>query len=207
MNQTKIGRVYTLALQHKHSLDALTLLQPMRQHSMETYEHTLRVCLLSYSFGEYLEFNEEQLELIFDSALVHDLGKLGTPGAVLHKAGKLTPVERQVMNKHVEESYSMTLEVPELELASILGSLHHERWDGNGYPLRLRGSENPLIGQVIALVDTWDAMTSTRAYRTGMPADKALRILFDERLKGQFNPLLVDKFIAFIVNTPLSEAA
>ncbi|CAK1771225.1 HD-GYP domain-containing protein [Vibrio crassostreae] len=207
MNQTKIDRVYTLALQHKHSLDALRLLQPMRQHSMETYEHTLRVCLLSYSFGEYLEFNEEQLELIFDSALVHDLGKLGTPGAVLHKAGKLTPVERQVMNKHVEESYSMTLEVPELELASILGSLHHERWDGNGYPLRLRGSENPLIGQVIALVDTWDAMTSTRAYRTGMPADKALRILFDERLKGQFNPLLVDKFIAFIVNTPLSEAA
>ncbi|WP_261885590.1 HD-GYP domain-containing protein [Vibrio pomeroyi] len=207
MNQTKIDRVYTLALQHKHSLDALRLLQPMRQHSMETYEHTLRVCLLSYSFGEYLEFNEEQLELIFDSALVHDLGKLGTPGAVLHKAGKLTPVERQVMNKHVEESYSMTLEVPELELASILGSLHHERWDGNGYPLRLRGSENPLIGQVIALVDTWDAMTSTRAYRTGMPADKALRILFDERLKGQFNPLLVDKFIAFIAITSLAEAA
>ncbi|WP_246857029.1 HD-GYP domain-containing protein [Vibrio crassostreae] len=101
----------------------------------------------------------------------------------------------------------MTLEVPGLELASILGSLHHERWDGNGYPLRLRGSENPLIGQVIALVDTWDAMTSTRAYRTGMPAEQALRILFDERLKGQFNPLLVDKFIAFIVNTPLSEAA
>ncbi|MCG9542931.1 HD domain-containing protein [Vibrio sp. Isolate33] len=207
MNQTKIDRVYTLALQHKHSLDALRLLQPMRQHSMETYEHTLRVCLLSYSFGEYLEFNEEQLELIFDSALVHDLGKLGTPDAVLHKAGKLTPVERQVMNKHVEESYSMTLEVPELELASILGSLHHERWDGNGYPLRLRGSENPLIGQVIALVDTWDAMTSTRAYRTGMPADKALRILFDERLKGQFNPLLVDKFIAFIAITSLAEAA
>lgn len=207
MNQTKIDRVYTLALQHKHSLDALRLLQPMRQHSMETYEHTLRVCLLSYSFGEYLEFNEEQLELIFDSALVHDLGKLGTPDAVLHKTGKLTPVERQVMNKHVEESYSMTLEVPELELASILGSLHHERWDGNGYPLRLRGSENPLIGQVIALVDTWDAMTSTRAYRTGMPADKALRILFDERLKGQFNPLLVDKFIAFIAIASLAEAA
>ncbi|CAK1742036.1 HD domain-containing protein [Vibrio crassostreae] len=179
----------------------------MRQHSMETYEHTLRVCLLSYSFGEYLKFNEEQLELIFDSALVHDLGKLGTPNSVLHKAGKLTPVERQVMNKHVEESYSMTLEVPELELASILGSLHHERWDGNGYPLRLKGSETPLIGQVLALVDTWDAMTSTRAYRTGMPAEQALRILFDERLKGQFNPLLVDKFIAFIVNTPLSEAA
>ncbi|CAK2866720.1 HD domain-containing protein [Vibrio crassostreae] len=207
MNQTKIDRVYTLALQHKYSLDALRLLQPMRQHSMETYEHTLRVCLLSYSFGEHLEFNEEQLELTFDSALVHDLGKLRTPDFVLHKAGKLTPVERQVMNKHVEESYSMTLEVPELELASILGSLHHERWDGNGYPLRLKGSETPLIGQVLALVDTWDAMTSTRAYRTGMPAEQALRILFDERLKGQFNPRLVDKFIAFIVNTPLSEAA
>ncbi|MFM2642155.1 HD domain-containing phosphohydrolase [Vibrio chagasii] len=207
MNKTKIDRVYTLALQHKHSLDALRLLQPMRQHSMETYEHTLRVCLLSYSFGEYLEFNEEQLELIFDSALVHDLGKLGTPDAVLHKAGKLTPVERQVMNRHVGESYSMTLEIPELELASILGSLHHERWDGNGYPFRLKGSEIPLIGQVLALVDTWDAMTSNRAYRKGMPTDKALRILFEERLKGQFNPRLVDKFIAYIAVTSLAEAA
>ncbi|CDT68247.1 Response regulator receiver modulated metal dependent phosphohydrolase [Vibrio coralliirubri] len=207
MNQTKIDRVYTLALQHKHSLDALRLLQPMRHHSMETYEHTLRVCLLSYSFGHYLKFGREQLELIFDSALVHDLGKLATPDAVLHKSGKLTPVERQVMNKHVEESYSMTCEVPELELASILGALHHERWDGNGYPLRLKGSETPLIGQVLALVDTWDAMTSTRAYRTGMPAKKALRILFDERLKGQFNPLLVDKFIAFIASTSIEEVA
>lgn len=207
MNQTKIDRVYTLALQHKHSLDALRLLQPMRHHSMETYEHTLRVCLLSYSFGQYLKFGREQLELIFDSALVHDLGKLGTPDTVLHKNGKLTPVERQVMNKHVEESYSMTWEVPELELASILGALHHERWDGNGYPLRLKGSETPLIGQVIALVDTWDAMTSTRAYRTGMPAQKALRILLDERLKGQFNPILVDKFIAFIASTSIEEVA
>ncbi|SBT12207.1 HD-GYP domain-containing protein [Vibrio celticus] len=207
MNQTKIDRVYTLALQHKHSLDALRLLQPMRHHSMETYEHTLRVCLLSYSFGHYLKFGREQLELIFDSALVHDLGKLATPDAVLHKNGKLTPVERQVMNKHVEESYSMTWEVPELELASILGALHHERWDGNGYPLRLKGSETPLIGQVLALVDTWDTITSTRAYRTGMPAKKALRILFDERLKGQFNPLLVDKFIAFIFNMSRPEPA
>ncbi|WP_061039441.1 HD-GYP domain-containing protein [Vibrio coralliirubri] len=207
MNQTKIDRVYKLALQHKHSLDALRLLQPMRHHSMETYEHTLRVCLLSYSFGQYLKFGREQLELIFDSALVHDLGKLGTPDAVLHKNGKLTPVERQVMNKHVEESYSMSKQAPELEFASILGALHHERWDGNGYPLRLKGSEIPLIGQVLTLVDTWDAMTSTRAYRTGMPAQKALRILFDERLKGQFNPLLVDKFIAFIASTSIEEMA
>ena len=207
MNQTKIDRVYTLALQHKHSLDALRLLQPMRHHSMETYEHTLRVCLLSYSFGQYLKFGREQLELIFDSALVHDLGKLGTPDAVLHKNGKLTPVERQVMNKHVEESYSMTREVPELELASILGALHHERWDGNGYPLRLKGSETPLIGQVLALVDTWDAMTSNRAYRTGMSTNKALRILFEERLEGQFNPCLVDKFIAFIASASIKKVA
>ncbi|NOI02214.1 HD domain-containing protein [Vibrio kanaloae] len=207
MNQTKIDHVYTLALQHKHSLDALKLLQPMRHHSMETYEHTLRVCLLSYSFGQYLKFGREQLELIFDSALVHDLGKLATPDAVLHKNGKLTPIERQLMNKHVEGTYMMSKQAPELEFASILGSLHHERWDGNGYPLRLKGSEIPLIGQVLAIADTWDAMTSTRAYRTGMPAKKALRILFDERLQGQFNPFLIDKFICFIANTSRTEDA
>lgn len=201
MNQTKIDHVYTLALQHKHSLDALRLLQPMHQHSIETYEHTLRVCLLSYSFGQYLGFDAGLLELIFDSALVHDLGKLKTPINILHKNGKLTPIERQLMNKHVEGSYTMTKQIPELELASILGALHHERWDGNGYPLRLKGEETPLIGQALALIDTWDAMTSTRAYRTGIPADKALRILFNERSKGQFNPSLVDKFITFITTT------
>jgi putative two-component system response regulator len=88
-----------------------------------------------------------------------------------------------------------------------LGSLHHERWDGNGYPLRLKGAEIPLIGQVLALVDTWDAMTSDRAYRKGMSVEKALRILFEERLKGQFNPLLVDKFIAFVAGSSFIETA
>ncbi|NOH35456.1 HD-GYP domain-containing protein [Vibrio chagasii] len=207
MNNIKIERVYKLALGHKYSLDALRLLQPMRKHSMETYQHTLRVALFSYSFGLYLEFRKDQLELIFDAALVHDLGKLKTPDAVLHKSGKLSPLERQVMNKHVQESYSMTQGVGELEVASILGSLHHERWDGNGYPLRLKGAEIPLIGQVLALVDTWDAMTSDRAYRKGMSIEKALRILFEERLKGQFNPILVDKFIAFVAGSSLVETA
>ena len=207
MCNIQIEKVYTMALEHQHSLDALKMLQPMVEYSRETFEHTIRVCLLSYRFGKHLGFVSKQLELIFDATLVHDLGKLKTPLAILHKVGKLTPLERQEMNQHVQHSYTMVRDVPHLEYASILGSLHHERWDGNGYPLRLKGDEIPFEAQIIAIVDTWDAMTSTRAYREGMPTEKALRILFDERMKGQFNPVLIEKFISYIVNTSRSEAA
>ncbi|OMO20359.1 HD-GYP domain-containing protein [Vibrio lentus] len=198
MYSTEIENVYALAFEHQHSFEALELLQPMVEHSRETFEHTIRVCSLSYEFGKHLGLAPQQLELIFDAALVHDLGKLKTPPAILHKSGKLTPLERQVMNQHVQCSYFMTQDIPHLEYASILGSLHHERWDGNGYPLRLKGDETPFEAQIIAIADTWDAMTSTRSYREGMPIKKALRILFSERQKGQFNPMLLDKFITFI---------
>ncbi|MBY7732109.1 HD domain-containing protein [Vibrio splendidus] len=198
MYNTENENVYTLAFKHPFSFETLALLQPMIKHSRETYEHTIRVSLLSYRFAKHLGLIPKSLELIFDAALVHDLGKLKTPTDILHKSGKLTPLERQVMRQHVQCSYFMSQQKTHLKYASIVGSLHHERWDGNGYPLRLKGDEIPFEAQIIALVDTWDAMTSKRSYRGGISAEKALRTLFKERQQGQFDPRLLDKFIAFI---------
>ena len=198
MQSVNINHVYTIALNNSNSFAALGLLQEMAEHSPETYTHTLNVCLIAYDFGEFLSFTDTQLELIFDAALVHDLGKLKTPTSILHKHGKLEPFERLIMDEHVKYSYSSVSGIPQLEFASIIGCLHHERWDGNGYPLRLKGDEIPFIAQVLAIVDTWDAMVSDRAYRKGMPNSKAINILLTEKDKGQFNPNLVELFVTYI---------
>lgn len=201
MHQINIEHVYNIALKHAESRKALYLLKEMKAHSMETYVHTINVCLTSYYFSKYLGLSESLTELVFDAALVHDLGKLKVPVSILHKNGKLTPGERQVMNEHVKYSYAMTQDFATLENAAMIGCLHHERWDGNGYPLRLKGNEIPYIAQVLAIVDAWDAMVSNRSYRKGMPITKALETLLDEREMGQFNPKLVDSFAMFIGET------
>ncbi|MFM2657227.1 HD-GYP domain-containing protein [Vibrio owensii] len=198
MQTVKLNHVYAMALNHAHSFTALELLQEMAEHSPETYTHTLNVCLLAYDFGEFLSFTDAQLELIFDAALVHDLGKLKTPTTILHKHGKLEPIERQVMSEHVKHTYQIARGIKALETATMVGGLHHERWDGNGYPFRLKGDEIPFIAQVLAIVDTWDAMVSDRAYRKGMPNSKAINILLTEKDKGQFNPNLVELFVTYI---------
>ncbi|MHA2767030.1 HD-GYP domain-containing protein [Vibrio harveyi] len=198
MHNINVDHVYSMALNHKHSNIALDLLQEMASHSPETYSHTISVCLTAYDFGEFLGFTDAQLELIFDAALVHDLGKLKTPLSILHKHGKLLPLERQIMNDHVKGTYYIVRDYLELKTACMIGGLHHERWDGNGYPFRLKGKESPFIAQVLAIVDTWDAMVSDRAYRAGMPKALAIEILSSEKHQGQFNPELVDRFLDFI---------
>lgn len=198
MQNFEFNHVYAMALNHAHSFTALELLQEMATHSPETYTHTIRVCLTAYDFGEFLGLTGAELELMFDAALVHDLGKLKTPTGILHKSGKLAPIERQVMNEHVKFSYIIASDFPELEAAALIGSLHHERWDGNGYPFRLKGDELPFMAQALAIVDTWDAMISDRAYRKGMPEQKAIKILLAEKNGGQFSPTLVELFVSYV---------
>ena len=102
------------------------------------------------------------------------------------------------MSEHVKHTYQIARGINALETATMVGGLHHERWDGNGYPFRLKGDEIPYIAQVLAIVDTWDAMVSDRAYRKGMPNSKAIKILLEEKDKGQFNPNLVELFVTYI---------
>lgn len=198
MSVTNFDYVQSIAHQHTHSNTALVLLRDMYVHSPETYTHTINVCSIAYKFGRFLDFSTKKLELLFDAALVHDIGKLQTPKEILHKQGALQPIERQVMNDHVKHCYGMLAGYSELESAVMIGCLHHERWDGNGYPFRLKGNEIPFIAQVLAIVDTWDAMVSDRSYRKGMPYSKAISILLKEKHMGQFNPILLEWFIAFV---------
>ncbi len=195
-NSTYTGSV--TAPEKDLTAEALSIINLMKYYSLETYQHSLRVASVSRGFAEYLQYPKYIVEQIFQAALLHDFGKINVPLDVLHKRIKFTHVEREVMNQHVPDTYRLLKDNPDLKIQALLGSLHHERWDGNGHPFNLKGHDIPFVSQLISIVDTWDAMTADRSYRVGMSKIKALSILLNERNNGQFNPILLDSFVHFI---------
>lgn len=125
---------------------------------------------------------------------LHDLGKIGVPDAVLNKRDRLSEEEYAVIKTHPEVGYRMLLGHPLLALVADAVRLHHERPDGRGYPLGLQGPELPLMARIVGLCDAFDAMTSSRPYRVGMPVEQALAII-REQLGRQFDGELGERFI------------
>jgi len=159
-----------------------------------TLGHSERVALLAKKAAIELRLPREQVETYHIAGLVHDVGKIGVPEAVLTKAGKLTEEEFAQMKRHPEIGYGILKDIPSMGPA-LPGVLHHhERWDGNGYPRKLAGDKIPLIGRVLALADTFDAMSSNRSYRPALPRDKVLAEI--RRCAGsQFDASLVPTFL------------
>lgn len=127
------------------------------------------------------------------AALLHDIGKIGIPDAILKKTDKLTDDERALMNKHPEYSWSILRMFPGLEKASLYALHHHESYDGSGYPGGLKADEIPIGSRVISVIDAYDAMISNRCYRRGLSHDEAIRRLL-ERKGTQFDPVVVHIF-------------
>lgn len=155
--------------------------------------HTKRVVYYSMLISKYLNLTQEQLERIKLGALLHDIGKIGIEDKILKKQSPLDTEEWKVMQNHPALGYDIMSRVEGLR--DVIGGMkfHHERWDGKGYPLGLKGEEIPFIARIISVADTYDAMTSTRPYRKGMDPKKA----FEEitRYKGtQFDPVIVEAF-------------
>jgi diguanylate cyclase (GGDEF)-like protein/PAS domain S-box-containing protein len=141
-----------------------------RRHSEEVMAYSMRI-------ARVLGWDHEQIENIAVAALLHDVGKIGVPDAILRKPGKLTDFEHETMKKHPELGAIIVSAVPGFEATLPAVKHHHEAWDGTGYPDRLKGEEIPLIARIMAVADAYSAMTSDRPYRTGMSAEKALGIL------------------------------
>lgn len=130
--------------------------------------------------------------------LLHDVGKIGIPDAILVKPGKLTPREREIMQSHPHLGERIIARIPYLHgIAREVVASHHERWDGRGYPSRLAREQVPLGARVFALADAWDAMTNDRPYRKARPAEAATREI-EEGRGTQFDPHLVDPFLALV---------
>lgn len=138
---------------------------------------------------------DPQLEYGF---LLHDVGKIGIPDAILLKPGPLTAAERATMETHTYLGERIVARVPYLGgLARQIVASHHERWDGTGYPSRLGGQQIPLAARIFALADAWDAMTNDRPYRNAMPIDRA-RHEIEKGTGTQFDPALVGPFLDLV---------
>ena len=158
-----------------------------------THGHSMRVTMYSMILAKKLNLDDTMLEEIETAGLLHDIGKIGIPQRILCKPGKLTDEEFEVMKSHPEQGEKMLKDIKKLTLISNWLRTHHEKWDGTGYPNGLKGEEIPLSGRIIALADTYDAMTSDRPYRKALSHEIAIEEI--KRCAGtQFDPVLAQLF-------------
>jgi putative nucleotidyltransferase with HDIG domain len=141
--------------------------------------------------AETMGLDPEQVEIIRRAAMMHDIGKIGVPDAVLRKPGPLTPQERTIMEQHVLIGTRMLDRLGFLGPEIAIIRHHHERWDGRGYPDGIAGNGIPLGAQVLAVADTFDAITSDRAYHRASDLPTAMKTISEESGR-QFNPAVAD---------------
>jgi len=166
----------------------------------ETEGHTKRVTQMTVRLARILGCTDEEIVHIHRGALLHDIGKMGIPDEILQKPGPLTDDEWVKMRKHPQYAYQMLAPISYLKQALIIPYYHHERWDGSGYPHKLKGEDIPLFARFFAVVDVWDALSSDRPYRRGMPPSEVIDYLqkeagrlFDPDIVQKFLPLITDK--------------
>ncbi len=159
-----------------------------------TFGHIYQVVKLSKKIAQEMNLDEEEIEFIYKAALLHDIGKISIEESILQKPMELTPNERKKIEKHPEKGAEFIARIPSLK--SIVPAIkhHHERWDGYGYPYGLKGRNIPFAARIIAVADSFEAMTSDRAYRKGISPKEAVKEI--ERNKGkQFDPDIVEVFL------------
>lgn len=175
--------------------NAMLPLARLKDHDEYTFQHSVSVCALMTSFARTLKLPRDIIHEIAVGALLHDVGKAAVPDEILNKPAKLTDAEFLKMKSHVVQSKIILQGTPGIsQIALDVAAQHHERFDGTGYPNKLKGDEISLYGQMGAIVDVYDAITSNRVYHKGMAPTEALRKLL-EWSKFHFNPTLVQAFI------------
>ncbi len=161
---------------------------------LNTGIHSTRLAEWAVRVARKLGIAESEFYQLEVAALLHDIGKIGVPDAVLKKEGKLTEEERALMNKHPEYSWSILRLFPGLDKASLYALHHHESFDGRGYPGGLKGDEIPIGSRIVAVIDAYDAMISNRCYRKGLAHEEAVRRLI-AGVGTQFDPTVVQAFV------------
>ncbi len=161
---------------------------------METEGHSRRVTDITVRIARAVGMRDQELVHTWRGALLHDIGKMGIPDKILHKPGKLTPEEWEIMKEHPVYAYNLLTPIEYLQPAIDIPYCHHEKWDGSGYPRGLKGEEIPLPARIFAIVDVWDALLSDRPYRKGWTEEKVFSYI-RENSGTHFDPRLVDIFI------------
>jgi putative nucleotidyltransferase with HDIG domain len=183
---------------YKFTLSALVTALDTRD--TETQGHSIRVVKYTLQLAKLLGIHDEmRLKALEYGALLHDIGKIGIPDAILRKAGELTPEEWAIMKTHPVLGYEILHKIKFLEESSQVVLHHHEKYDGTGYPDGLKGSQIPLSSRIFAVADAFDAMTSRRPYRYPIPFEGVSREL--KKISGsQFDPKVVEAFLSFDID-------
>lgn len=200
-NELSEGSSYTKAAElyseYETTIKALTAAIDAKDHY--TFTHSNNVAYYSEELGLAVGLRAEYIEVLKEAALLHDIGKIGIPEKVLNKPNKLTDEEFEIIKSHVQNSIGIIRHIPALDcvIPAVVG--HHERWDGKGYPRRIKGEDIPLFARILCIADSFDAMISKRVYKEAISVNKALEIIKSEAGK-QFDPNLATIFVEKINN-------
>lgn len=159
-----------------------------------TAGHNYRVAMYGLQLAQAMNLDAEQLRALVRGGLIHDVGKIRVPGEILNKPGKLTPEERSVIEHHPVTGYDMCNYIGFMSEELSVIRHHHEKWDGTGYPDKLKGTEIPLLARILAIADVYDALTSRRAYREPWSHERALQVIVEDS-GTHFDPDCVDSFV------------
>ena len=180
---------------YEATIDGLSHALDLRDR--ETEGHSRRVTEVTVKLAQAMNIPEEEILHIRRGALMHDIGKIGIPDAILHKPEPLTDEEWIIMRKHPQFAYDMLSSIEYLRPALTIPHNHHEKWDGSGYPRGLKGEEIPMSARLFAVADVWDALTSDRPYRAAWSQEQALAYIREQSGK-HFDPQVVELFFKVI---------
>jgi len=169
-------------------------LQGLRQHDPATYLHSIRTAQYFSDFVPYVGVPRSEVKQLYLSAAMHDIGKMAIPLSILQKKGALSEEEYCQMKKHPEIALAWMTLLQESNTVIEIAYLHHERWDGSGYPLGLKGTAIPRFVRLFSVIDVWDAMFNDRPYRDGIPEGRLLGH-FIQSSGSLFDPETVDAFL------------
>jgi putative nucleotidyltransferase with HDIG domain len=171
-----------------------------------TAGHSERVTQVSIAIGRELGFGSRELDLLHRGGLLHDIGKIGIPPALLDKPGKLTPEEMDVIKSHPVVGSRILAPIPVFQDIIPIVRYHHEKFDGSGYPDRLKGRAIPLLARVVAVADVYDALVSDRPYRPGWTREAAVDLI-RKSSGSHHDPDMVAAFLSALANGRLEPAS
>lgn len=178
--------------------DALIALTKLKKNDKDTHTHSVNVAIIAIAYAQYLGLPQDKLPLVGLAGLFHDYGKIFIPQVVLNAPRKLTPAERTIMQAHVELGHAHLAREQDANHEILQGVLqHHEKYNGTGYPNRLKGNTISIYGLILSLSDHYDALSSQRVYKDPMPANVALAVMY--KMRNQvWAPGYVERFIKML---------